>query len=103
MYVHMTPETEETKALKQLVIDHMPTAAYHSGLAPKQDHAEWMAPILAQYPRRPSHVGGGTSRLSAWLTEQGIAHTNRQCKALQDHWILEFFRDSSREKPIDLG
>jgi hypothetical protein len=82
------------EAIKQLVIDTMPTAAYHSGLAPKQDHTEWMAPIIAAHPQRPEQSGGGISALSRWLTDQCIGHTYQQAKALQDHYIREVFRSA---------
>lgn len=102
MYVHMTPAAKKD-ALKQIIIDTMPTTAVASGFAPKPDHSQWMAPIIAQHPLRPECVDGGISRLMQWLTEQGIGHTYQQAKALQDHWIREFFRHSSRENPIVLG
>lgn len=85
------------EAIKQLVIETMPTTAYHSGLVPKPDHAEWMAPIIAAHPQRPEDSEGGTSALSRWLTTQGIIHTYHQCKALQDHYIREGFRQAVKD------
>lgn len=93
----------EKEIIKRIVIDTMPTTAYHSGFAPKPDHSQWMAGILATHPRRPEQAGEGISALMRWLTEQSITHTRHQAKALQDHWILEIFRDASKEKPIVLG
>lgn len=94
MHVHPA----EKEAIKQIIIDTMPTVAAASGFIPKPDHTSWMPPILTQYPRRPDQAGQGISKLMQWLTSQGINHTYHQAKALQDHWIAEEFRAVSQSK-----
>ena len=83
-----TDTTRDT--IKQLVIEHMPTAAYHSGLGPNPAHHDFIAQVTLDRAR-PEY--SGLSGLRRWLDAQGIAYTPRQAQALHHHWLDEYMRE----------
>lgn len=84
--------TEVQALIKQAVCQHLPSAAIASGFVSPVDFTAWVAQMSERFPMgsRPDTLG--LTKLTAWLSEQGVVAGRAWVLALQGEWLHDRMR-----------
>lgn len=83
---------DTTKIIKQLICEHMPTAAVASGWMSAIDPEPFVKQMCERFPFdvRPEQMG--VTYLTDWLSERGVTAGKAFVLAVRNVWLMERMR-----------